>query len=94
MVHYQWDEAKRQLNLEKHKLDFADAWLVYESEEKISLRSPFPDEPRRIDMAEVEGRVWLLVYVMRDREVRCISFRYAKRKERKIYYERQSTENG
>lgn len=27
---YEWDEAKRATNLEKHGLDFADAQLVYE----------------------------------------------------------------
>ncbi len=37
-------------------------------------------------MAEVDGRVLPLVYTMRGEAVRCISFRFAKRKERTIFY--------
>jgi uncharacterized DUF497 family protein len=90
MIIYEWDEKKRLYNLKQHGLDFRRASLVYEDPNKITLASPYPDEERLVDMAEVEGRVLLLVYTIRDEKVRCISFRYAKRKtEGRIYYEKQ-----
>lgn len=83
---FEWDENKRLSNLESKGLDFREAWRVYESPHKITLKSPYPDEKRLIDMAEIEGKVALLVYTYRHHHVRCISFRYAKTKERRIYY--------
>jgi uncharacterized DUF497 family protein len=32
-----WDEAKRKSNLEKHGLDFKDAYLVYENPGQVHL---------------------------------------------------------
>lgn len=88
MIEYEWDEAKRLYNLKRRGLDFREAWRVYEAPAKITLKSPYLHEERWIDMAEVDGRVVLLVYTMRGEAVRCISFRPAKRgKERELYYE-------
>jgi uncharacterized protein len=87
MIEYEWDEDKRLYNLNRRGLDFNDAWRVYEAENKITLKSTYPHEERLIDMAEVDGRVLLLVYTMRGEAVRCIALRYAKRgKERGLYY--------
>jgi uncharacterized DUF497 family protein len=64
---YEWDEKKREANLKKHGYDFADADLVYDSPEKVTLRTPRQGEPRLQDMAIVEvfGVVLTLVYVVR-----------------------------
>ncbi len=86
-VTYEWDERKRRSNLQRHHLDFRDAWVIYEHPDKMTLSSPYPDEPRLIDMAEVNGIVWLFVYTERGQAVRCISFRQASRKERGYYYD-------
>lgn len=56
---------------------------------KITLKSPYPHEPRLVHVAEVQGRVLVLVYTMRRDAVRCMSFRYAERKEQRIYDERR-----
>lgn len=89
---YAWDRLKYQKNLEQHQLDFNDAWRVYEHPDKVTINDPHPHEERFRALAEVDGVVRLLVYTMRvnekgDEVVRCISFRTAKRKERKLYYE-------
>ena len=84
-MQFEWDENKRRSNLESKGLDFRQAWQVYESQNKITLQSPYPDEERLMDMAEINGRVAVLVYTYRNDHVRCISFRYAKSKERRIY---------
>jgi uncharacterized DUF497 family protein len=37
-VTYEWDERKRTANLEKHGLDLAEAWKVFEAPLKITFR--------------------------------------------------------
>lgn len=39
-----YDNAKRVTNLEKHGLDLADAGLIYDAPDKITLRSSRQDE--------------------------------------------------
>lgn len=86
-----FDDAKRQANLAKHGLDLADAGLVYDAPNKITLCSPRRDEDRLLDIAMVMvmvmvmGVVLVLVYVERDQDVRAISLRRASKQERKHY---------
>ena len=82
-----YDEAKRQANLAKHGLDLADAGLVYDAPNKITLCSPREGESRLMDVAMVEivGIVLVLVYVERDQDIRAISLRRASIQERKYY---------
>jgi uncharacterized DUF497 family protein len=84
---YEWDEAKREANLRKHKLDFLIAHLVYEDPEKITYRLRSEPETRFLDVALVErkGAILALVYTIRNGNVRFISFRFASRKERRRY---------
>ena len=82
-----FDEVKRQTNLAKHGLDLADAGLVYDAPNKITLCSPRQGESRLMDVAMVEivGIVLVLVYVERDQDIRAISLRRASKQERKHY---------
>jgi uncharacterized DUF497 family protein len=82
-----YDESKREANLTKHGLDLADAALVYNAPNKVTLESPRDDEPRRMDIAlvEVMGVILVLVYVERGETVRAISLRRASKAERKFY---------
>ena len=84
---YEWDEAKREANLRKHRLDFWIAHMVYESSEKLSYRLKAKNETRFLDVAlvELKGSVLALVYTIRNGNVRFISFRYASRRERRRY---------
>lgn len=86
-IHYQWDEEKRRANFKKHRLDFEDAWQVYEHPNKVTLVDEYPYEDRLRDLVEIDGTVRLLVYTIRGAKVRCISFRAATRGEREYYYE-------
>jgi len=85
-----YDEAKRQTNLIKHGLDLADAWMVYNAPNKLTLESPRKGEARKLDIAlvKVMGVVLALVYVERDEEVHAISFRRTSRIERRLYAEK------
>ncbi|TAN49417.1 MAG: BrnT family toxin [Rhodospirillales bacterium] len=82
---YAWDEAKRARNLETHGLDFADAKLVFEDADKLTLDATREGEARFQDIAKIEGLVLSLAYTIRGAKVRVISFRRASRKERKAF---------
>ena len=66
-----YDETKREVNLAKHGLDLADAALVYDSPDKVTLQSPRGGEDRLMDVAlvEVMGVVSVLVFIERGAEV-------------------------
>jgi uncharacterized protein len=86
-MQYEWDEAKRESNLRKHGLDFWVAHRVYESATKVTVRLKTKAEARFLDIAllEFRGAILALIYTMRNGKVRCISFRNASKKERRIY---------
>jgi hypothetical protein len=73
---------------EKHGLSFEDADLVFRSLEKITAETTRPgmSERRWTDVADVFGRVLILVYTRRGRAIRVISFRPANRRERRKYH--------
>jgi uncharacterized DUF497 family protein len=84
---YEWDERKRMANIEKHGLDFADAYRVYENPAKLTLPVSRRNELRLQDIAvvDIDGRLTTLIYVRRNDAVRVISFRRASVKERRQY---------
>ena len=81
------DEARRRANLAKHGLDFAEADLVYDNPEKVTVISDRAGETRKLDTAIVEiyGAILALVYVEHGDDVRVISFRHASHQERRRY---------
>ena len=85
---YEWDEAKRAANLQKHGLDFADADLVLESEYVLIVDSPRRGEARLQAFAYVFEVLAVLsvAFVTGTERCRIVSFRPAKRAEREKSY--------
>ncbi len=85
---FEWDEAKRRRNLEKHGVDFEDVW---ELDWENALR--FPDsrkeygEERFLALVNLGPRLHVCVYTPRGNNYRIISLRKAKRKEVEYYEE-------
>ena len=83
-----YDPNKDAANIIKHGLSLADALLVFEAPDKLTLKSTKGDEARLMDVAmvAVAGVLLALVYVMREPdEVRAISLRRASKQERTLY---------
>jgi uncharacterized DUF497 family protein len=81
---FEWDEGKRQANLEKHHIDFQDAKRVFDGPvfERTDRRR---GEDRIFAIGSVEGVEIVVVYVMRGERRRIISARRAHRDERQDY---------
>jgi uncharacterized DUF497 family protein len=68
---YVWDENKREANLVKHGLDFADSALVYENPDKLTLISTRQREKRYADspLVQLAGSCLTLVYIERGIDI-------------------------
>lgn len=95
MKQFEWDELKRENNIEKHGLDFVDGIKVFEDTyhiERLDNRFSY-EEPRfqSIGKVKVEGHEFIvfLVWTPRNKKKRIISCRLAHKTERRVYYEKQ-----
>ena len=77
MIEYEWDSQKYLINLEKHKADFIDAKFIYENVDKITLSTMRDNEMRYMDIAPLNNRLMVVIYVVRNHKIRIISFRKA-----------------
>jgi uncharacterized protein len=85
---YQWNRDKAATNLRKHGIDFADAVSVFSDDLAITIPDERFDEERFVTIGmDAFGRVLIVVYMLRDEEVRLISARKATRQERQQYEE-------
>ena len=74
---FEWDEQKRLRNLQKHRVDFADAVTVLEDENALTMPD---DDDREEDRfltlgTDLFGRVLVVVYTWRGELIRLISAR-------------------
>ena len=81
-----WHEKKRQSNLSKHKLDFAQAYKVF-----AGFTFTFEDD--RIDYGEQRfvsigllDDVVVIIHTETAKEIRIISMRRANKNEQELYY--------
>ena len=86
-MHFEWDARKNQANIQKHGLDFADAWEIFRSPMLVALdeREDYAED-RWIGIGLLGSRVVVVVYTERDTEtIRIISLRKALSHERTRY---------
>jgi uncharacterized protein len=83
-MRFEWDERKRLANLAKHGLDFLDADLIFRGE-FYRYPSGRRGEDRWVTVGLLEEREVALVWTVRADARRIISFRRARREERRQY---------
>jgi uncharacterized DUF497 family protein len=82
----EWDAEKAARNLEKHRVDFADAATVLNDEFAVTIRDDSEAEERFVTLgADALGRVLVVAYAWPGDEPRIISARKATRSERREY---------
>ncbi len=85
---YQWDDYKAVANLEKHGIDFADATSVFSDDLSVTVCDERCDEERFITIGmDAFGRILVVIYTCREKEIRLISARKATRSELTQYEE-------
>ena len=86
-MNFTWDEPKRQSNLKKHGLDFADAVKVFSGPLVLfeDQRENY-GEQRMIGIGLLDYLVVLIVHVESDDSIRIISMRKADSDETDLFY--------
>jgi uncharacterized DUF497 family protein len=84
-----WDEGKRKSNIAKHGLDFADAYLVFDSPYRLDITVVRNGEERTQSFSYVFDKlaVLLVIHIERGEKTRVISFRPASQIETEAYNE-------
>ena len=87
---FEWDEEKATENSHKHGVSFEEGITVFHDPLSISIDDPdhSANEQRYIDIGSSEiGRILVVSYTERGRNIRIISCRKATRRERRQYEE-------
>jgi uncharacterized DUF497 family protein len=84
---FEWDDRKKQANIEKHGIDFEFAKEIF-SGIWIAKQDNRQDygEDRFLALGLLDEFVLLVVYTQRFQKIRLISARRANAQERRIYY--------
>lgn len=87
MLHFEWDEKKAEINLEKHGISFETAAKVFLDEDRLEIYDEVhsTEEDRYITIGRA-GEILFVVYTERTPKIRLISARLAMPKERRLYY--------
>ena len=84
---FEFDPAKSSANRAKHGIDFNEAQALWQDPDALVVPARRSGEPRRLLIAEREGRVWTAIYTERGERTRLISVRRARENEKAAYYE-------
>jgi uncharacterized DUF497 family protein len=87
MLRVEYDDAKNQANIAKHRVDMASA-SDFRFDTALTTRDTrrnYADE-RTIALGFIADTLHVLVFTMRGKALRVISLRRANRKERNAYY--------
>jgi uncharacterized DUF497 family protein len=82
----EWDYLKAASNIQKHKIDFADAAAVLYDDLAITIRDADSEEERFVTLGmDSLGRILVIVYTWRQDRIRLILARRATPRDRRRY---------
>ncbi|NJN96156.1 MAG: BrnT family toxin [Anaerolineales bacterium] len=85
---FEWDEAKRQTNLHKHRLDFAEAEIIFSGATFTFEDNRYAyGEDRFITLGLLKGAVVVIAHTERNEVIRIISLRKATKYEQQLYFQ-------
>ena len=87
---FEWDEDKRQRNIEKHNLDFLDAGLLFDGRPVINGTSDNVAETRFVTVGRIGPKYYAVIWTWRAMVRRIISFRRARDVEERAYRQTHS----
>lgn len=86
-MEFEWDEAKRLSNLDKHGIDFLDVEEVFDGDIVTVEDDRYGyGEQRFVTLGFLQGRIVAVTYTDRGDVVRLISIRRATKYEQRTYY--------
>ena len=86
-MRFDWDDAKAEANEAKHGVPFEYAAAIFLDPNRLDFDASRPEdnEDRRKVVGVIEGRIFTVVYTLRDDVIRLISARRANDQETRRY---------
>ncbi len=85
---FEWDENKRLANLQRHGIDFADVWQIFDYDIATDFDNGFDyGEIRYLTFGLLRGDVIVVAHTEIDGIFRIISVRKAEKYEQEIYFD-------
>lgn len=81
---FEWDEAKRRMNLQKHGIDFLRAAEVFESDYFV-VPSNRNGEKRWKAVGKAQSEIFAVIFTVRGEKMRIISARKGRKDEKTRY---------
>ena len=86
-IKFEWDEKKRLINLQRHGIDFADVWRIFENETFDKIDDRYDNgEIRYLSSGLLFGEVVAISHTESDEINRIISVRKAEKHEQETYF--------
>ncbi len=89
-MEFEWNERKNRRNKNKHGIDFETAMKLWNDKNRIVIQTPFPIENRSILIGKIDKKLWSAIFTLRSNAIRIISVRRARRKEAKLYEQKET----
>jgi hypothetical protein len=90
-VKFVFDPRKNVLNKDKHGIDFIEAQAVFADTDAFEFdANPVFGEARRAVVGHWRGKLWTVIYTLRDEDIRIISARRARKGEADGYQKIQT----
>lgn len=84
-MEFEWDEAKRLSNIEKHEIDFLEIQTLFDGRPLRAFDSLWGGETRTLSIGVLDGVAYGVVATVRGNRIRIISARRASSDERDEY---------
>jgi uncharacterized protein len=84
-MEFEWDEAKRHINIEKHGIDFEDARALFDGRPTITTPRHHDDEERFATTGLIGDLFYTAIWIQRGDTIRLISVRRARDEEKRKF---------
>jgi uncharacterized DUF497 family protein len=84
-MNFEFDPAKSLANQQKHGIDFFTAQQLWEDTQRLEVPARSENEPRRMLIAKLRGKLWTAIFTLRAANVRIISVRRSRDEEKYVY---------
>lgn len=83
---FEYDQHKSSANKDKHGIDFQTATALWKDPNRLVIPARWVEEVRFLMISKFKGTVWTVIYTYRNKKIRIISVRKARKYEEEIYY--------
>ena len=84
-MEFEYDPNKSKINLEKHKIDFVEAQILWQDENILEIPVQTKDEKRYLLIGKIKTKFWSAVITYRQQKIRLISVRRSRKEEVNLY---------